>query len=81
MNEEIKTIRLVYEDPNTGMLCIVHPTGETSLEYIINNAIPKDFPYWQINESFIPEDRSFRDAWELDVDYLGEPDGVGGAEL
>jgi hypothetical protein len=81
MNQEIKSIRLLYEDPTTGMLCIVHPTGETSLEYIIENAIPKDSLYWQIDESDIPEDRSFRDAWELDTEALGKPDGVGGAQL
>ena len=80
MNTDIKTIRLLYEDPSTGMLNIVHPSGETSLEYVVQNAVPKDFPYWVVDGTTIPQDYSFRDAWELDRDSLGEPDGTGGAD-
>jgi hypothetical protein len=81
MNQEIKSIRLLYEDPTTGMVCVVHPSGESPLEYIVKHAIPKDCPYWVVEDTVIPEDRSFSDDWELDVDSLGNPNGVGEGEL
>lgn len=34
-------------------------------------------PYWIIEDSLIPENRTFRSAWEID-ESLGEPDGFGG---
>lgn len=81
MNQEIKKTRLIYTDPSTGMLCIVHPSGETSIEFIANNTVPKGVEYWIVSDDDIPEDRSFRDAWELDEDSSGNPNGIGGAEL
>ena len=80
MSTNIKTIRILYEDPSTGMVNIVHPSGESPLEYIVKHAIPKDYPYWVVEDTDIPEDRSFRDAWELDTDSLGKHNGLGGAE-
>lgn len=34
-------------------------------------------PYWIVDASVIPTDRTFRDAWEID-DAFGVPDGFGG---
>ena len=34
-------------------------------------------PYWIIEDSIIPTDRTFRSCWEID-ESLGEPDGFGG---
>lgn len=34
-------------------------------------------PYWIVDASQIPPDRTFRDAWEVD-ESLGDPDGFGG---
>ena len=34
-------------------------------------------PYWIVEDSVIPENRTFRSAWELD-ESLGEPNGFGG---
>ena len=80
MNQDIRTVRLLYTEPSTGMVHIVHPSGESSIDFIAKHAIPKNAPYWIILGTELPEDRSFRDAWELDLSILGEPNGVGGAE-
>ena len=37
-------------------------------------------PYWIVDPSAIPSDRTFRGAWELDESQLGEPNGYGGVE-
>lgn len=34
-------------------------------------------PYWIVEDSVIPTDRTFRSAWGID-EALGEPDGFGG---
>lgn len=34
-------------------------------------------PYWIVEASIIPTDRTFRSAWEIDESY-GKPDGFGG---
>ena len=34
-------------------------------------------PYWIVETSLIPEDRTFRSAWEIDENF-GKPDGFGG---
>ncbi len=34
-------------------------------------------PYWIVEDSTIPTDRTFRSAWEID-EVFGEPDGFGG---
>jgi hypothetical protein len=81
MSTNITTIRILYKNPSTGIVCVVYPSGESTLDYITKHAIPKDCSYWIVQDTDIPKDRSFRDAWELDLDSLGEPDGVGEAEL
>lgn len=49
------------------------------------NSIPTEFemvktPYWIVDPSITPSDRTFRDAWEIDETALGEPHGFGGEE-
>ena len=34
-------------------------------------------PYWIVEDSVIPTDRTFRSAWEIDESF-GKPDGFGG---
>lgn len=61
--------------------------GKMSITVPLDNSIPvieigrKDVPpgvdFWIINESDIPTDHTFRDAWELDRDALGAPHGQG----
>jgi hypothetical protein len=73
--------KIAYIHPETGLLAIVHPTGEDSLEDTIKMSVPPGLPYWFLDESDIPEDRSFRDAWELDAETMLNPDGVRDEEL
>ena len=36
-------------------------------------------PFWFIDQSQLPSDRTVESCWELDLDKLGIPDGIGGA--
>jgi hypothetical protein len=39
--------------------------------------VPAGKEYWIVDVADIPEDRSFRNAWQLD-ETLGSPHGIGG---
>lgn len=58
---------------------VIHPAPESglSIEEIARKDCPQGAPYKLINDSDIPEDRTFRSAWEAD---FSEPDGYGDPE-
>ena len=66
------------EDNSIG---IITPTDEAlsfaTIEQIAEKDVPHNLPYWIVEDSVIPENRTFRSAWEID-ESLGEPDGFGG---
>jgi hypothetical protein len=71
------TQRIIYQN-NDGGVSIIIPTLEALATYSIDDIAKKDVPagvaYKIIATSDIPEDRTFRGAWEADIT---EPDGVG----
>ena len=57
-------------NPNTGLVYTV--------EEIAKKAVPKGYKYKIVEDSDIPTDRSFRDAWTVDESDL--TDGLGEQE-
>jgi hypothetical protein len=55
--------RIIYPTPDGGV-AIVIPTGELSIEEVAKKDVPEGVPYSIVDASEIPEDRTFRDAWE-----------------
>lgn len=53
--------------------------GLTILE-IGKKDVPAGVPFWVVDASQIPTDRTYRDAWELDSSAMGEPSGFGGGK-
>lgn len=66
------TKRIIY--PNGNGIAIVIPTGELSIEEVARKDVPAGMPYLIVDDSAIPPDRTFRDAWEADFSV---PDGHG----
>ena len=66
------------EDNSIG---IITPTDEAlsfaTIEQIAEKDCPYNLPYWIVDDSTIPTDRTFRSAWEIDENF-GKPDGFGG---
>ena len=66
------------EDNSIG---IITPSNEAlSFATVIQVAekdVPHNLPYWIVEDSVIPENRTFRSAWEID-ESLGNPNGFGG---
>tara|TARA_R100000278_G_scaffold93385_1_gene71298 strand:+ start:597 stop:839 length:243 start_codon:yes stop_codon:yes gene_type:complete len=62
----------IFKDinPNTGLVYTV--------DEIAKKAVPKGYKYKIVEDSDVPTDRSFRDAWTVDESDL--TDGVGEQE-
>lgn len=73
-------MKIVYESEKG--LVILHPTPEVLEFATLNQIACKDVPYgvkyWVVQDSVLPVDRTFRNAWELDLTSLGRCSGVGG---
>jgi len=66
--------RIIYKNPEDG-IAVITPTGELSVEETAKKDVPgSGTPYWIVDVSEIPEDRSFRNAWSIDDSI--EPTGV-----
>ena len=55
-------MKIIYQT-ETGV-AIIHPTGELSIEEVAKKDVPAGVPYKIVEDSDIPSDRTFRNAWE-----------------
>lgn len=73
-------MRVIFKNVDNSVGILI-PTEEAltfaTIEQIAEKDVPHDLPYWIVEASIIPTDRTFRDAWEVDESF-GEPDGFGG---
>ena len=73
-------MKIIFKNKDNS-IGIITPTEETlSFATVIQVAekdCPYNLPYWIVDDSIIPTDRTFRSAWEIDESF-GEPDGFGG---
>ena len=73
-------MKIIFKNQDDS-IGIITPTDEAlsfaTIEQIAEKDVPHDLPYWIVEDSVIPEDRTFRSAWEIDENF-GEPDGFGG---
>ncbi len=74
----MKKIIFKNQDNSIG---IITPTDETlsfaTIEQIAEKDVPHNLPYWIVEDSVIPTDRTFRSAWEINESF-GKLDGFGG---
>jgi len=69
--------QIIYPNGNGG-ICLVMPTRELPVEEVARKDVPAGIPYRIIDESDVPADHTFFNAWEAD---FSNPDGYGiGAE-
>ena len=73
-------MRIVYRNQDNTVSILI-PTQEAlsfaTIEQIAEKDVPHNLPYWIVEDSSIPTDRTYRDAWEID-DSFGDPHGFGG---
>ena len=73
-------MKIIFKNKDNS-IGIITPADEAlsfaTIKQIAEKDVPHDLPYWIVEDSIIPEDRTFRSAWEIDNSF-GEPDGFGG---
>ena len=73
-------MKIIFKNKDNS-IGIITPTDEAlSFATVIQVAekdCPYNLPYWIVEDSVIPENRTFRSAWEID-ESMGKPDGFGG---
>jgi len=73
--------QLILLENGNGGVSIGYPTPEALQTYTITEIALKDTPtgqpFWIVDESQVSNDHTFFNAWELDVEALGEPTGYG----
>ncbi|WP_166168055.1 hypothetical protein [Acinetobacter sp. SA01] len=71
-------MKIIYRNENGGV-SIITPTPEALKHMTINEIalkdVPTGLPFAIVEDSEIPTDRTFRDAWTIDDSIL--TDGVG----
>lgn len=71
-------MKIIYKTESGGV-SILHPTDEAlslmSIDEIAKKDVPTGLPYKIVEDSEVPTDRTFRDAWTVDEASL--TDGVG----
>ncbi len=69
-------MKIIYKTPeNTVSVIIASPEWSGTMEELAKKDVPTGLKYKIVEDSVIPSDRSFRDAWEVDEAEL--TDGVG----
>lgn len=71
--------RIIYQAAGLPVSVMIPADCGLTIEQIGRKDVPAGVPFWIVDSSTIPADRSLRDAWELDVVALGEPAGYGAA--
>ena len=61
--------------PEGSGISVIRPTGELSEEETALKDVPSSVKYKILDESDLPSDRDFRNAWEFD--FTTDFDGVG----
>ena len=73
-------MRIIYKNTDDSVGVLI-PTQEAlsfaTIEQIAEKDVPHNLPYWIVDNSAIPTDRTYRSAWEVD-ESMGEPHGFGG---
>jgi len=69
--------RIVYQTEEGGVVILIPSPEcltERTIEEIAAKDVPAGVPYKIISADDVPSDRTFRNAWEVQIDV---PDGVG----
>ena len=73
-------MKIIFKNQDNS-IGIITPTDEAlnfaTIKQIAEKDVPYNLPYWIVEDSIIPTDRTFRSAWEIDENF-GKPDGFGG---
>ena len=68
-------MKIIYKENDTVHVLLPSPNWSGTMEELAKKDVPTGRKYKIVEDSVIPTDRSFRNAWEVDENDL--TDGVG----
>ena len=73
-------MRIIFENKDKSVGILI-PSQECvdlfGIEAIAKKDVPEGLPFWIVEDDFIPQDRTFRGAWEIDRETMEESHGYG----
>jgi hypothetical protein len=73
-------MRIIFKNKDNS-IGIITPTEEAlsfaTIQQIAEKDVPHNLPYWIVDDSMVPTDRTNRNEWQLDGTE-GNPHGFGG---
>jgi len=72
-------MKVIIQNPNLS-ISILTPSPWILEHYTIRQVaekdVPEGLPFWVVDDSELPDDHTFQDAWEVPEEW-GPPDGYG----
>lgn len=72
----MKIIYIKKDNSIAVLIPTIQALSFATIDQIAEKDVPKDLPYWIVEDSEIPTDRTDRDLWTFETDL--EPNGFGG---
>jgi len=63
--------KIIYQLEDGGV-AVVHPTGEVTIDTLVETVVPDGADYAIVEDSVIPADKTFRNAWRKDGSIVVE---------
>lgn len=78
MEKEYRIIYQLNDQPMSVVIPVMNdPLGYSDPLLLGEDIVPTKVPFWVVEPSYLPSDRTFRNAWKLDLSVMGEPSGFG----
>lgn len=71
-------MKIIIHQPLGHPVCVTSVLPGIDLKAEAVRIVPSGLPFWIVDSSILPNDRSDRRAWEIDLNKVGPADGVGG---
>lgn len=66
--------RIIFDNGSSVSVIVPSPNWQGTIEELATKDVPNGLPYLIVDDTDIPTDRTYRDAWEAD---FSTPDGYG----
>ena len=69
--------RILFQPDGLPVHILIPIECGLTVEQIALKDVPAGLPFWLVDVNDLPEDRTYRSAWVLDLEAMGEPHGIG----
>lgn len=73
--------RIIFQPEGAPVAVLIPADCGLTIVEIGEKDVPSGLPFWIVEADDLPEDRTYRAAWELDPSAMGEPQGYGASKV